>query len=781
MRQSTPLLLSLLILLLAGCQRSEVLDPQDPSGASPRELTFTAHVDNAGLRTVIEQGKDNLDLSVKMTAQDKILLFVTNADTTIILESTPTDITPEGKDFKFSAEIPEDFNIEQPVNVIGYNGLRDNKHWKTNTYQNFIIQDGQVYLNASPIIGNSLSKFRPPLYFSISGLELKERKVFDLNVTFNHLGSYEVLHIKNDSGVDRSANKTQVRLSDANYAFVATNSWAYTSAYSGGNVLTPFVNLATGDVRVAKGSFRDTTYGPEMPNGQVATFVNWFLPKAGATFGPTVLYYANQENWKNYGSEGILPGHDEPILTGHAYHAYGTITKDGILLTDKEGTEVESVTPHFTFKTAIPVGQEISMYTYVGYTDRDKAFVDLNGNGQKDPGEEIDSPFSTYSKKVQQPEITIYGPVESIKLAEQKVTSVRMEGMTRLSQLELQKNLLDAEALNQMIKDLPDIHHIRKDVTTPKTLSISQNPGTDECDVKPAYDKDWSVDVPIILKDKVYTELWMYGSQGTMYVNIDAAPEDRDDVWIDLNSNGTMDQGEKVTDFGMGASHMASYTFNSGTVILYGKVTKLIAPNSNIFAMIDSSNTELRYLDLNSNNVAALLLPNAKKLEYLDVSGNQFLIKEIPFTTTLYPNLKVLNISNSGISVIDGGLGANKELTYLNANGNGIESIDLSKNTKIKTLLLSDNYLSDIDISPLKSLTYLELISNKLSTKSLTKVLGDLPAITGSVPGSLFIGNNAGSRSVDLSVAQQKNWKVDIDRLKGNVDIVRPNFSGEEW
>lgn len=756
-------------------------EPHEPIEASPRELTFTAHVETLGLRTITEANTEDLSLGVKMTPQDKILLFVTNSDTTVILESTPTDISQEGGDFKFSADLPEGFSIDQPVNIVGYNGLRDSKHRTTQEYQYFIIKDGEVYMDAAPIIGNSISKFRAPIYFSMRDVVLMGSKVSDLKVTFNHLGSYEVLHIKNDTGEDRAANKTEVRLSDADYAFVATTSWAESSAYVGSDVHTPFVNLATGEVRVAKGSYRDVSQGPPIASGETGTFVNWFLPKPGATFGPTVLYYSNKQNWRTYSSEAALPSHDEPILTGHAYHAYGTITQSGILLTNREGREMEYEIPHFTFTTDIPVGQSISLYTYVSYSERDRAFVDLNGNGLKDPGEEIDSPFGYYTKKVQQPEISIYGPIEAIKIPGQKVTSVRMVGMSKLAQLELHKNLLDEKALNQMMQDLPDIHHIKQDVTTPKTLTISDNPGAETSNIKLAYDKDWSVDIPIILKDQIYTELWMAGSQGKMFINVDAAPEDRANVWIDLNSNGDKDPGEEITNFGMGASHMNSFVFSSGTVILYGKVTTLVAPGSSIFALIDSTNPELKFLDLSGNRIIALALPVASKLEYLDVSGNQFMVKQIPFSTSYYPSLKVLNISNSGIYEIKGGLRSNPELRYLGANGNEIESIDLSKNTNLETLMLSENSLTKLDVSPLKHLTYLELISNNLSRESLTKIYRDLPVITGSVPGSLFIGNNVGAQSSDISIAQQRNWKVDIERLKGEVDISRPKFTGEEW
>ena len=82
-------------------------------------------------------------------------------------------------------------------------------------------------------------------------------------------------------------------------------------------------------------------------------------------------------------------------------------------------------------------------------------------------------------------------------------------------------------------------------------------------------------------------------------------------------------------------------------------------------------------------------------------------------------SLTYLNLSDNNISNID--LSQNTELTYLNLDSNNLISIDLSNNTKLTFLRLSYNNLNSIDISKNTKLTYLNLNDNNLSSIDLNK------------------------------------------------------------
>lgn len=77
----TYLLLPLLCLLF-GCKQEGIRPEDDTASSDPRTLTFRATVNDAVTRAMVEEIDGSLDLSVKFTPKDKILLFVSQADTT---------------------------------------------------------------------------------------------------------------------------------------------------------------------------------------------------------------------------------------------------------------------------------------------------------------------------------------------------------------------------------------------------------------------------------------------------------------------------------------------------------------------------------------------------------------------------------------------------------------------------------------------------------------------------------------------------------------------------
>ena len=114
----TYLLLPLLCLLF-GCKQEGIRPEDDTASSDPRTLTFRATVDDAVTRAMVEEIDGSLDLSVKFTPKDKILLFVSQADTTIFLTTKPTDVGTDGKKCVFEATLPEDIDITKPMTIIG--------------------------------------------------------------------------------------------------------------------------------------------------------------------------------------------------------------------------------------------------------------------------------------------------------------------------------------------------------------------------------------------------------------------------------------------------------------------------------------------------------------------------------------------------------------------------------------------------------------------------------------------------------------------------------------
>ena len=68
-----------------------------------------------------------------------------------------------------------------------------------------------------------------------------------------------------------------------------------------------------------------------------------------------------------------------------------------------------------------------------------------------------------------------------------------------------------------------------------------------------------------------------------------------------------------------------------------------------------------------------------------------------------------------------------------------------------------------------------------MSKEALASVISSLPKVDAKIPGKLFLGRNPGATVVDIVPAQDKNWKVDIERDKGDNHIDRPKLDGEKW
>lgn len=109
-----------------------------------------------------------------------------------------------------------------------------------------------------------------------------------------------------------------------------------------------------------------------------------------------------------------------------------------------------------------------------------------------------------------------------------------------------------------------------------------------------------------------------------------------------------------------------------------------------------SKNLKLKYLDMGDNKVTALDVSKNTALEYLDCNSN---------------SLTELNISSNTL------------LKYVGAANNAITTIDVSKNTDLERLSLYTNKLSNIDIAANKKLESLSISANQLSSIDISNNL----------------------------------------------------------
>ena len=332
---------------------------------------------------------------------------------------------------------------------------------------------------------------------------------------------------------------------------------------------------------------------------------------------------------------------------------------------------------------------------------------------------------------------------------------------------------LSAETLDDLFNTLPDISETKDKI---KKVMVSGNPGAADCHPEIATKKGWKVDVegkPLTPHIMVLTTRKKVGDE--IVLKIDAGSEDRPDVWIDLNGNGTKDEGENVTVFG----EYQAYPIASQTITIYGKVSVLICISQKISALDVSKNralielacvgNELQSLDVTNNNKLTILDCDSNRLESLDVRSNKSLMRLWCRGNSLESldvgknmDLELLACGGNTLTTLD--VSKNKDLKLLACGGNTLTTLDVSKNTKLMRLFCNDNKL-------LSSLKIPSSINNELhcgncnlsaeALNTLFSTLPDVKALT-EVSKEIHVYGNPGTNTCDKAIAENKGWKVHL-------------------
>ena len=165
-------------------------------------------------------------------------------------------------------------------------------------------------------------------------------------------------------------------------------------------------------------------------------------------------------------------------------------------------------------------------------------------------------------------------------------------------------------------------------------------------------------------------------------ININAAPEDQPDVWIDLNNDGIKDAGEAVQFFGTDEIYP-----RSAEMTIYGKVTEVT------FGSID-----IEQLDVTNNRYLTTLSCFWQKLEAVDLSKNT--------------ELRILNIGKNPLASLDLSKNINLEKLTCNDARGTLETLDLSNNAKLKELYCTNTTIKNINFGSINKVEYISAFYN---------------------------------------------------------------------
>jgi hypothetical protein len=289
-----------LLLLLGACSEEEVMQP------ASREIVFTATMpgdDTSALQpgtlksvVTVSSNDESLNLVAKWKEDDKIQIYVRQEGKVYKVEQLCSiyDIGSNGKTCSFMFSLPSAVDAEKDYDVIGVTGV-------STTYisGSDVIAVSQLKRTAVEANGEVAS----PLWF----VTTKSASSAGLQAQFQHLGTYEVLHVK---------NKSKSSMTFRHRGFEVTNHW-YKS--SDNTVLstsyTPSVSSATGDaesdkiITIAAGG-----------SGRV---LSWYIPSGAKITDAKLKATVNGKSVTTADTKTS----SATIERGKAYHMY--VTWDG--------------------------------------------------------------------------------------------------------------------------------------------------------------------------------------------------------------------------------------------------------------------------------------------------------------------------------------------------------------------------------------------------------------------------------------------------------------------
>ncbi len=104
----------------------------------------------------------------------------------------------------------------------------------------------------------------------------------------------------------------------------------------------------------------------------------------------------------------------------------------------------------------------------------------------------------------------------------------------------------------------------------------------------------------------------------TITLKINAASTNRPNVWVDLNNNGSREEGEEVTTWNANVN----YTIKSQIITVYGRVTEFDCRNQELIKLEVWRNDALEKLWVPQNSLTGLDLTQNERLNYLSIWSN---------------------------------------------------------------------------------------------------------------------------------------------------------------
>jgi hypothetical protein len=176
------------------------------------------------------------------------------------------------------------------------------------------------------------------------------------------------------------------------------------------------------------------------------------------------------------------------------------------------------------------------------------------------------------------------------------------------------------------------------------------------------------------------------------------------------------------------------------------RLTSLYVSNCAVLRSLECYRNELTILDVSRNTALTLLDCYRNKLTALDVSRNTELCRLI--------------CGENSLAVLD--MSQNTALDDLNCDLNKLTALDLTANRLIELFSCVGNRLSTLTVGTgHDGLESFDCSINALEAEELNGIFAALPDLGPELgPYIVYVGNNPGTPTCDVLIAENKNWKV---------------------
>lgn len=265
---------------------------QEWMAASPQQITVTATLpassDSARkARAVVQHATGTLKLTTKWQTGDRVNVIMEQNGKLVRANSTAVrDVSTDGKRCHFTLEVPQGIDAQKPIKVYGACGV------------NVDIKDNQFVVAAQPIY-RAKSQGTAPLYFKA---EINKFSEFS-DVKFEHLGTYEVVHVQNGT-------RAQIAVEEAR--LTAETAWSLGTKDGKGAWYAPLTDRVWQD-----GSANVSTEAQAIAPRSEGVFINWYIPN-GTLVNPRVSAKVNGSTVTSTAQKEA----NVKMQAGRAYHVY---------------------------------------------------------------------------------------------------------------------------------------------------------------------------------------------------------------------------------------------------------------------------------------------------------------------------------------------------------------------------------------------------------------------------------------------------------------------------